>query len=465
MVRRLSISVALSAALLAAACGGPTRRPAPPGPPPDVDPEGAHREAVAAAVKPYFDAELISGIVVGLVDAGKREIYGFGKGPGGAAPDGGSLFEIGSITKIYTGLLLADAIQRREVELDAPVADYLPPGVSVPTRDKTAITIRHLAVHSAGLPPLPPSVADLPAANPFGSYDEDALYRDLGQTQLAFVPGARILYSNFGTGLLGFALGRKIGAGYRKSVETRILAPLELRDTYFTVPAAAAPRRVVGTDDELTAVPHWTWDALAGAGGLVSTVRDQLKLLDAELDAAAGGKTMPLRNQLRLTQEAQLESSTSENAGLGWLIDAEGRFWHTGGTAGFRAFAGFDPKTKRGVVVLASTASPLVDRLGRGLFALLAGAPKPWTAPTSAQLATYAGTYDFAGTRLSVVAAGKRLYLEAQNEPRVRLAPVSEHEFWIESLQAVAFFQKDGDKIARLVFGIGTRQVVAPRVE
>ena len=466
MVRRLSISMALSAALLSAACGGPTRRPTPPGPPPAAaDPEGPHREAVAAAVKPYLDAELISGVAIGLLDAGRREIYGFGKGPGGAAPDGGSLYEIGSITKVYTGLLLADALQRREVELDAPVADYLPPGVSVPTRDKTAITLRHLALHGAGLPPLPPSIAAAPPANPFGAYDEDALYRDLGQTQLAFTPGTRIQYSNYGAGLLGFAIGRKLGLGYRKAVETRILAPLELRDTYFTVPAAAAPRRVVGTDDELAPVPYWTWDALAASGGLVSTVRDQLKLLEAELDAAAGGKTMPLRNQLRLTQEPQLEASSAENAGLGWMIDAEGRYWHTGGTAGFRAFAGFDPKTKRGVVVLASTSSTLVDRLGRGLFALLAGAPKPWTAPTAAQLATYAGAYDFAGTRLSIVAAGRRLYLEAENEPRVRLAPVSEHEFWIEPLQAVAIFQKEGDKVARLVFGVGGRQVVAPRVE
>ncbi|HWU89451.1 MAG TPA: serine hydrolase domain-containing protein, partial [Kofleriaceae bacterium] len=285
MVRRLT----LFAALLAAACGGSPPRRAPSGPSPDADPEGPHRELVAAAVRPYLDAELISGVAIGLLDAGRREIYGFGKGPGGAVPDGRSLFELGSITKVYTGLLLADAIQRREVELDAPVTDYLPPGVSVPTRDRTAITIRHLALHSAGLPPLPPSAASLPPGDPFGRYDEDALYRDLAQTELAFAPGARIQSSNYGTGLLGFAIGRKLGTGYQKALEARILAPLELHDTYFTVPAAVAPRRLVGTDDELAAVPHWTWDALAAAGALSSTVRDQLRLLEAELDAAAGG--------------------------------------------------------------------------------------------------------------------------------------------------------------------------------
>ena len=106
-----------------------------------------------------IDAELASGIVVGLYDAGKREVYGFGKGPGRQAPDRHTLFEIGSITKVYTSLLFADAVQRREVALDTPVAELLPPGVTVPTPDKHAITLGQLALHTSGLPRLPPSIA------------------------------------------------------------------------------------------------------------------------------------------------------------------------------------------------------------------------------------------------------------------------------------------------------------------
>jgi len=471
MTRRLSIHAVRGAALCAAAaaaaaCGGGGKRAPDPPKPPEVDAEGPHRDAVAAAIRPYLDAELISGLVVGLYDAGRREIYGFGKGPGGAAPDGGSLFELGTLTRVYTGLLLADAIQRREVELGAQVAEYLPPGVTVPTRDKVAITLRHLALHSSGLPPLPPSIARAPADDPFRGYDEDALYRDLARTQLAYVPGASIQPSSFATGLLGFAIGRKLGTGYTKAIEARILRPLELHDTTFVVPAAAAARQLAGTDDDLAAAPRWAWNALAGAGGLISSARDQLRLIEAELDAAAGGKTLPLRNPMRLTQEPQLDPTSTENAGLGWMIDGDGRLWHGGGSAGFRAFVIFDPKTKRGVVALASTASPLVDRLGRALLGLMSeDAPRPWVAPTAAQISSYAGKYDFGGTKLAMVAAGKRLYLEAPDEPRVRLLPVSDHEFWIEPLQAVAIFQQEGDKIARVVFGVGARQVAAPRIE
>ncbi|HWO25574.1 MAG TPA: serine hydrolase [Kofleriaceae bacterium] len=482
MLRRPLIAAILSASLsagLGVGCGGGRPAPAPPRSA-DLDPEGSHQAAVAAAVQPYLDAELLSGLVVGLYDAGRREIYGFGKGPGGAAPDGGSLFELGTLTRVYTGLLLADALQRRELELDTPVAEYLPPGVTVPTRDKVAITLRHLALHGSGLPPLPPSLAaKASAADPLAGYDEEALYRDLARTPVLFTPGTAIQPSIYGIGLLGFVLGKKAGAGFPRALEARVLQPLELRDTMLAVPAAAAARRMVGTDDELAPVPPWSWGALAGAGGLVSSARDQLRLIEAELDAAAGGKNLPLRHQMRLTQEPQLETGAAsaagsdtgsdtgaDNVGLGWMIDGTGRYWHSGGTAGFRAFVGFDPKTKRGVVALASTSSPLVDRLARALFALFDEAPpKPWTAPTPAQLATYAGSYDFAGTRLAVVATGKRLYLEVPSEPRVRLLPVSDHEFWIEALGAVAIFQADGGKIARIVFGVGTRQVIAPRVE
>ena len=227
---------------------------------------------------------------------------------------------------------------------------------------------------------------------------------------------------------------------------------------------------MAGTDDDLAAAPAWSWGALAGAGGVVSSGRDQLRLLEAELDAAAGGKSLPLRHPMRLTQEPQLEGTDAAgggaNEGLGWMLDGTGRCWHGGGSAGFRAFLAFDPKTKRGVVVLASTASPVVDRLGRALLALFEDPPPAaWTPPTPAQLAAYAGTYDFAGNKLAMVAAGKRIYLQVPGEPRVRLLPVSDHEFWIEPLQAVAIFQKDGDKIARVVFGIGARQIAAPRVE
>src|SRR6185503_6330435 len=113
--------------------------------------------------------------------------------------------------------------------------------------------------------------------------------------------------------------------------------------------------------------PQTFGEAIAGAGGLSTTAYDELTLLEAELDAASGGKG-PLRGAMRFSQEEQIADSPGENAGLGWLIDARGRAIHSGGTTGSRGFIGIDTKTRRAVVVLASTGSSLVDRLGGIMF-------------------------------------------------------------------------------------------------
>jgi CubicO group peptidase (beta-lactamase class C family) len=450
---------------LVAACSSAPPRVAPKPQSSDVDPVGPHKAAITAHLQPMVDHGVVSGIVVGLYDAGKIEIYGFGKGPGGKPPNGHTLFELGSITKVYTSLLLADAVQRKEVALDTPVSELLPPGITMPTRDKIVVTLAHLALHVSGLPRLPPTIAAMATAkDPYGHYDENALYQDLVHTELEHAPGEQVAYSNYGAGLLGFVLGRKLGVGYGKALQTRVLAPLELHDTYLTVPAAVAARRATGTNSDLAPVDPWTFDALAGAGALVSTAHDQLTMIEAELEAAAGSK-QGLRGAMRFTQEPQLESKVADNEGLGWQIDGAGRYWHNGGTGGFRAFIAFDPKTRRGVVVLASTSVSLVDHLVDDMFKILAGDKlKAPTFPSAEQVAPLVGKYDLTGHQLQLTATGERLYLEGEGT-KVRLVPFSDHEFWIEELQSVAVFERQGDKIARLVFVVGSNTMSAARVE
>ncbi len=441
----------------------------------DKTPGGPHQAAVAAQVKPFIDGEIASGVVIGLYDAGHTEVYGFGTGPGGKPPGAETLFEIGSVTKVYTSLLLADAIQRRELSIDSPVSELLPPGVTVPTRDKQVITLRHLVLHSSGLPRQPPAVAAHPEAqDPYAGYGEDALYADLVHTDLETTPGTKVLYSNYGAGLLGFALGRKIGGGYGHAVTDRVLVPLGLKDTYLGVPPAAAARRATGTDADLSAVPAWTYDAMAGAGGLISTAHDQLALIAAEVEAAGGSKA-PLRAAMHFTQEDQLEEDPQHpgNIGLGWQIDEKGRYWHNGGTGGFHAFLGFDPQSKRGIVILASTSTSMIDRLADAMYDVLAGkAEAPAIAlPSEPQLAALAGHYQVAGGQgngpgmtVGVVVRNKRLYLQGP-QGFARMAPISDHEFEVEQFQSLAFFESDGGKVARLIFVTGGPRIIAQKID
>lgn len=444
------------------ACGSSAPPVAPVQPAVDTDPDGPNRARIATHVQPLIDNELATAIVVGIFDDGKREIYGFGKGPGGAPPTGKTLFELGGVTKTYTGLLLADSVQRREVNLDTPVAELLPTGVTVPTRDKLVITLRQLALHSSGLPPLPPSLR-ANTDDPFGAYRDGQLYQDLIRTQLVYPPGQRMLYSDYGFGLLAHGLGRKTGAGYATAIADRIAKPLGLRDTFVVVPKEAEARRATGTNEDLAPVKPWTYDALLGTGGLISSARDQLALVEAELDAAMGSKGA-LRPAMRLTQESQLER-TGDNEGLGWMIDSAGRYWQNGDTGGFHAYVGFDPKTRRGVVILASTRTSLVDSLATGIYRMLANEPvKPPAFPDAPALATYAGTYDFQGMKLAITATGKRLYVEGPGEPKIRMMPISEREFWIERLQSIVVFERENDAIKRAIFIVGDKQLSAPRI-
>jgi len=454
---RLVTACALRA--LVGGCGQtPRPAPRPPAPPPSP-----HRAAVTAQLQPLIDHELASAIVIGLYDAGKTEVFGFGTTPLGTPPDDRTLFELGSVTKVYTSLLLADSIQRREVTLDQPVAELLPTGVSVPTREGVAITLKHLALHSSGLPRIPLSV--LPnAPDPYAHYTEDTLYADLAHAQLESTPGTQIVYSSWGAGLLGFALGKKLVVGYERILFDRVLRPLGLHDTYITVPPAAAAHRIPGTNDELARVPYWTFDALAASGALISDAHDQLALIDAELDASAGSHA-PLRAAMHLTQEPQLQNPDI-NEGIGWQIDAKGRYWHNGGTGGFHTFLGFDPKTRRGLVILSATSLQTLDRLVDPLYDILDAKPTPPpTFPTAADLAAYAGHYNFQGSTIEIHADGKRLYVEGSGVPRIRLIPLTTQDFWIEQLQSVATFETRDGKATRIVFQIGEHQMTATRTD
>ncbi|HEY4181534.1 MAG TPA: serine hydrolase [Kofleriaceae bacterium] len=438
------------------------------------DPKGAHESAIAGQLQPYIEAQLLRGVVVGVYDAGKREVYGFGTGPNGAPPNGDTLFELGSITKVYTALMFADAVQRKEVELDQPVADLLPTGATVPGKDQRVITLKELALHGSGLPRIPPSV-NPNLADPYALYNADAMYKDLAAAQLETAPGVKVAYSNWGYGLLGFAVAHKLGGHYAEVLKRRVLDPLKLTSTYFLVPAEQGTPPVptanlqVGSNDDLADASAWHADALAGAGSLVSTANDQLSLIEAELDADAGGK-LPLRGAMRLTQEAQMETQVGEtgpNAGLGWQIDADGRYWHNGQTGGYHTFITFDPKARRGVVVLAATATTLVDAIPSRVYAVLDNqTPAPPKFPAPRDLIQFAGQYDLAGTKVSVVADDKRLYISAPNEPRARLLPLSDHEFLIEAIQAAVVFEREADgKISRFVLVVGQQQVNATRVD
>jgi CubicO group peptidase (beta-lactamase class C family) len=320
------------------------------------------------------------GLVVGAVRAdGERMIVGAGRTrlPDGPTPAADTLFEIGSITKVYTALLLAEAVVRGELTLDTPLREVLPEA-RVPSRDGVEITLEHLATHTSGLPRLPVPFASVLRwqlldrdSDPYAPIDRAALLDALDRTRLRRTPGTgRMAYSNVGVGLLGHALVAAAGsADYDSLVRERICVPLGMPDTMVVPDPARAVRVADGHRRGGRRTGHWALLGLPGAGALRSTAADQLTFLRAQLrpDDTPLGPAIALTHAERRARRLGM--------GLGWIrlgSPDQVLLWHNGGTGGFRSFAGAVPSQGAAAIVLANDVRSC-DRIGVDLLRRLAG--------------------------------------------------------------------------------------------
>ncbi len=385
------------------------------------------------------EARKALGIVVGLVDAtGERFIASGVTAPGGTvAPDADTVFEIGSITKVFTSLVLADMVVRGEVKLEDPVAKFLPQTVRVPSRGGREITLLDLSNQVSGLPRLPDNLKPADQNDPYADYGPAKLYEFLSGATLTRDIGEKYEYSNLGVGLLGQALALKAGISYEELVRRRVLEPLGMTDTTITLTEAQKKRLAAGSGPTLRPVGNWRFDALAGAGALLSTSRDMLKLLTA----AMGLRETPLRGTFDLMLQKRRPTGTPDlDIAMGWHIWTKygaGIVWHNGGTGGYRSFAGFDPKARTGVVVLCNTSFGVDDL---GLHALEPKWPvgrfrppverKP-VAVDEAVLQGYVGEYELRPDfTLTVTRSGGRLTMKATGQPMFEYLAASPTEFF-----------------------------------
>lgn len=281
------------------------------------------------------------GIVVGVIDSNGQRVFSYGRSgaPNGRPLDGDTVFQIGSITKPFTSLLLADMVVRGEVELDDSASNYLPPDVHMPQKGRP-ITLRDLADHMSGLPRMPDNFDLSGVPNPFEAYAVDDLHAFLSSYTPEREPGAREVYSNLGVALLGRLLGNRMDSNYETLLKKRVLNPLGMQSTSITLNREQEQRLAPGHDLFLYPVYTWEMKTLPASGSLRSTANDMLGLLAAYM----GYTQTSLDSAIRL----QLDQS------LGWGERPSGLFRHSGGKAGYRSGVAFNPSTGIGAVVLAN---------------------------------------------------------------------------------------------------------------
>jgi CubicO group peptidase (beta-lactamase class C family) len=301
------------------------------------------------------------GVAVGVCDRGRRDVFGFGRvATGGPPPDATTVFEVGSITKTYTAAVLAAAVREGLASLDQPARELLPPGARLPSFAGRDFTLLELADHTSGLPRLPDNLETTPGfapADPYARYDKAALEEFLSRYPLPRAPGSKHEYSNLGYGLLGHLLARRLGMTYAEAVRSRVAAPLGLGDTRIELASSQLSRLATGHDDQGRPVPLWTFDVLAGAGALRSTVADQLTYTAAVL----GHGPSPVAADLAACLVPRFAPpATAYQVGLAWFRQPLGTTAftvvnHDGGTGGFSSYLGVVPERDVGVVVLANT--------------------------------------------------------------------------------------------------------------
>jgi serine-type D-Ala-D-Ala carboxypeptidase/endopeptidase len=303
------------------------------------------------------------GIVVGLVSGKGTQVVAWGKSgnKAGEALDGATLFEIGSITKVFTTIVLADMTAKGELKLDDPAQNLLPSGVKMPSRDGKEITLYNLATHTSGLPQIPSNMLDMDESNPYAAYTPEKLYAFLNGYELSKPVGGKSSYSNLGMGLLGHLLSLKAGKSYEELVLSRICAPLGMTSTRITLTREDYAHLAEGHDAGGKAVRNWDFDALAGCGALRSTADDMLRFLAANMGLVDSPLLPAMRETHRKRESLGVEGM---DIGLGWQImtlDSLRTVWHNGGTGGYRSFAGFSPDRGLGVVVLTNSFCDIDD--------------------------------------------------------------------------------------------------------
>ena len=361
--------------------------------------------------------------------------------------DGDTVFEIGSITKVFTALLLADMVQRGEVALDDPVAKYLPSampgGIRLAAHNGKPITLLDLATYTSGLPNLPDNFAPIDPVNPYADYTVAQLYAFLNGFVPRYDPGTHYEYANLGFGLLGHALALRAGRSYEDLVVERICTPLGLDSTRITLSASLRGRLAQGHDSGLDWAANWDLPTLAGAGALRSTANDLFTFLEACL----GVRETPLAPAFARMLAVRRRAWTQMDVAFGWFVSSRNDdeiVWKDGETGGYTSFVGYSMKSRLASIVL-SNAVILNSDIGFHLInpAYPLTRMRQPVAIDPARLADYVGSYaltpDFI---LAITQRDGRLFLKATHQSTYELFPESETDFFLRVVDAQITFER-----------------------
>lgn len=403
--------------------------------------------AVDELVQPYLDAEIVNAVSIGVLqkDTQWTRHYGQLSVDQPSKPDDSTIYELGSISKVFTGILLADAVVAQRLRLDQPINDFLPQVKAHNQEVGDSIELQHLSTHVSGLPRMPGNMQPADVMNPYADYDRNKMIEFMTTVRPARKPGTKGEYSNLAVGLLGEILAMEAGKTYEMLLEKNLTKPLKMSETSVTLSSDQRQHLAPPHNSDRQPDKNWDLNSFAGAGGIRSNTIDMLTFVKAQLNPSDDqiGKAI----QLAWSQHLP-EHDGAFAMGLGWHIARDGHTrWHNGQTGGYHTAMFVDRRTDIGIIVLCNTATGEIDALAESIIQSLAGMQvKPRSFPKLATVepetaARLAGTYRISPNfALTVRAEGEKLFLQATGQPEVRIYPNSNTQWRLRVVDAQLTF-------------------------
>jgi serine-type D-Ala-D-Ala carboxypeptidase/endopeptidase len=320
--------------------------------------------SIEDVLQEVISERLLSGVIVGIINRDQRELFTIGSGLTSDA-----LIELGSVTKVFTGLLFAAMMERGLVHMDDPVHQYLPSSLAAKPGDRP-IRVRDLVLHRAGFPSQASNTGRMKRhiQDPYFGYTDDDLMEELSRYDLQRPETQQYSYSNLGYALLGHVLEKAGGAPFSVLMKRWVLEPMGLRHSCIEVTPDQERGMPRGYTQAGRKAMRWYPSSFAPCGGICSTASDCMQFLETFLQPAG-----PLKQAI----EAMLSPNLPPEEGrvLTWKQRAgEEWLWHNGVTGGFSAYMGFHPERELGLVLLTNRyAITLITELGQRVQSILMG--------------------------------------------------------------------------------------------
>lgn len=298
---------------------------------------------------------------IGLIRGKHTEMFFYGETQleNHTLPDSHSLYEIGSISKTFTAVILAHAINQGKIKLNDDIRKYLSGDYPNLQFNDMPVRIIDLCNHTSGLPGLPENFEDhkgYKESNPYLNYSKEMIGEYLGSFVLDELPGTRAEYSNLGFAILGMILEDVYQLPLKKLLQEVITVPIGMKNTTYEVPLSNQNLLTVGYDHENGEESgYWDLGAFKAAGGLKSDLEDMLVYLRANIDAYSKDFSFP---------HHQTDVQAGYGRGLAWVtqfFNDDTIIWHNGGTAGFRSYCAFVKEKQTGLVVLSNSSKDVDD--------------------------------------------------------------------------------------------------------